>query len=128
MLDLYVRLNPVFSRIEKDASKSVIETMFILANISRQDGVVSLANQSLVKLNTFLKMSFRMLIDGLDPSVVKDVLKAVIISGGYTGSELLKRLLMAEGVLSIQMGESPEIIKLKLCAMLGEEYVIRMAK
>ena len=42
---------------------------------------------------------------------------------GHTGTPLLERLIIAEGVLAVQRGENPVILATRLGAMLGETYL-----
>ncbi len=64
--------------------------------------------------------------DGNDPKYIEAVLQSLITADDYTGAELLNRLLLLEGILAIQRGESPSQIAMRLGAMLGEKYLPRV--
>jgi hypothetical protein len=69
-----------------------------------------------------------MVVDAVEPRLVADVMQYTIIAGQYKGAALLERLLLAEGILSIQAGDNPRIIEYKLLSMLGEEYMERILR
>jgi hypothetical protein len=64
-----------------------------------------------------------LVVDGTDPELVADIGKTLIEADGHTGEALLSRLIMMEGILSVQAGENPRIIEIKLLSMLGERYL-----
>lgn len=61
-----------------------------------------------------------LIIDGTDPEHVKDILCISSVFSFKTGVELLKELIILEGVLSIQAGHNPRIIEEKLLSFLGD--------
>jgi hypothetical protein len=97
-----------------------------LATIARREGLLAL-EETVNKPGTdpFLKVAVNFIIDGIDSELVKEILKTIMETEQYTGFELLKNTIIIEGVLSVQAGENPILIRRKLPAFLGLDYVIK---
>ncbi len=61
------------------------------------------------------------MVDGVNPQVTREVLESYILSGDYSGKELLERCIILEGVAAIQKGLHPKVAKEFLLSFLGEE-------
>lgn len=125
MTELLLHLNCSFTQSEKQECVRFIKRIKSLANLARTYGILALEEEMESEESFFLKTGISLIVDGTDPVLVKTILQNLILSDKYTGAELLGRLILAEGVLSIQQGENPRIIGLKLASMLGEEFVRR---
>lgn len=123
MTELLLKLNCRFTNEDKEKCEPVIYKILELANLARTRGILALEIEVKQEPSIFLKTAIGMVVDGTDPVLVKQVLQNLILADEYSGSQLLERLLMAEGVLAVQRGENPQIISLKLSAMLGENYI-----
>lgn len=123
MTDLIIKLHCHFSMEEKETCVSVIYRVVELANLTRQQGVLALDAEMADEPDFFLKTAVQLVVDGTDPALVKQILQNLILADAYMGADLLRRLLTAEGVLSLQQGENPRIIGMKCAAMLGEKFV-----
>ena len=64
-----------------------------------------------------------MLIDGIEPESLRDILMNYSLCGGYKGKELLIRILIIEGILAIQQGVHTLILREKLSSFLGEDFI-----
>ncbi len=126
MLGLFYKLNCSFTESEKEECKPIIYKIINLVNIARQKGVLVLEMEMEQEQSLFLKTAIGLVVDGTDPALVKQILQNIILADKYVGSDLLSRLLIAEGILSVQQGENPRIIALKLSAMLGEKYILQI--
>jgi flagellar motor switch protein FliG len=94
-----------------------------MAEIARKEGVLALGQEA-SKPGTpfFLQKGILLIVDGLGPMMVAEILRSFIISSHYQGAELLKRIIMMNGVLSIAAGENPGRITEKLLALMGEQF------
>jgi hypothetical protein len=111
-----------FTRQEKEACLPIVDLMLECAETARKEGVLAL-EQWVTDKDPFLKFVILLIVDGTDPELVQDIGETLIDSGGHTGSELLSRMMMMEGCLSVQAGDNPRIIVSKLLAMLGEQFL-----
>jgi hypothetical protein len=68
-----------------------------------------------------LRKGLQLVLEGVQPSLVKTTLEYYILSGSYTGKDLLERCIIMEGVLAIQKGVNPQIIQELLLALFGEK-------
>lgn len=112
-----------FSKAEKDAMLPVIDIIMKCAETARREGVLALEECAQTQGNDFLAFAVALVVDGTDPMFVKALLETLISADGHTGSALLERIIITEGVLSIQAGDNPLLIETKLLACLGEDYL-----
>jgi len=118
--------NPVlgsFTKEDRDACLPIINTLLSCGDKARREGVLALEDFVVKQDNDFLTFATMLIVDGTDPDLVKAITETLISSGNHSGSALLERLIIAEGVLSVQAGENPRIIEMKLLSMLGESYL-----
>jgi hypothetical protein len=112
-----------FTDADKRECLPVVKTIIDLANLTRKEGVFALEH-AVSKPDTpfFLKKAVMLIVDATEPRLVQEILRNFIISSHYEGAELLKRIIMLEGSLSIQAGENPMIIGEKLLSLMGEQF------
>jgi len=115
-----------FSRADRESCVPVIDKMMEYACLAREKGTDALKEKARQESSVFLKNAFVLIVNGVNPELVKDVLSVMISSVGYTGSALLERMIMSEGALSIQAGDDPRIIKIKLACLLGEDFLAKV--
>lgn len=113
-----------FTPIEREKCLPIINQMIEIANLTRKEGVLALEEWAKKHDNSFLTFLVMMVCDGIDPEFVKGIGETLLDSGGYKGEELLSRMMMIEGMLSVQAGENPRILEMKLLSMLGEKYLM----
>ncbi|MCP5501634.1 MAG: hypothetical protein H7A25_17155 [Leptospiraceae bacterium] len=73
-------------------------------------------------LNRFFKKCFELVFDGIDAKNTYFILRNRILLNAYSGKELLHRILIAEGALGIQAGNSPRLIREKLISYLPDSF------
>lgn len=94
-----------------------------LAETARKEGVLALEDMAKTETDSFfIKKGIAMVCDGQDPAIVREVLSNFIWFSPYKGSELLIRMISMEGILAIQRGENPYILRDLLLSMLGEPF------
>ncbi len=98
----------------------MIEKLISIANKARREGIIAIENMTFD--NQFLKKGISQITQGTCPELVESILKRYIIAGDYDGLELLKRLIILDGVLLIQQRENPRRIYDVLIAWLGEDF------
>jgi hypothetical protein len=112
-----------FTAADKRECLPLIETIIKLANLARKEGVLAL-EEAAIRLDSLflLQKGLLLVVDGTDPSIIREILENFIISSHLQGAELLRQLMSLEGTLAIQAGENPRIIEEKLLSLLGEQF------
>ena len=109
----------------KEEKRECLDTLDKILEISRKahkKGLLSLEEDSYIIDNKFFKKSLELLLFGMEPLALREILENYIVVGNYIGKELLERVIILEGILSIQMGEYPWYIREKLNSYFGENY------
>jgi len=113
---------------EKNGMIKLIAEIIALSNVSRRRGLLAL-DEVVNKLSCdSLKAGIQMVVDGIDPDMIEDTLLKMVYTENYEGAELFKRLIIIEGVRSIQFGENSFIIKIRLFSMFGEKMLSEILK
>lgn len=110
------------SKKDKKRIVPVVGTLVRLAEKSRREGLLAVEDDISSMKSRFLRAGLRLVLNGYDPDIVSDILLTRIHAGGFSGRELLERMIMMEGALCIQQGYSPSVVKERLFAFLGEEF------
>jgi len=114
-----------FTPAQRDACLPIVSLMVECANVARTEGVLALEEWQAKQESKFLRFLVMLMVDGTDPELVKGMGKTLLESGGHEGEALLSRMMLLEGVLSVQWGEHPRYLEDKLLCMLGESYLIK---
>jgi hypothetical protein len=105
---------------EKRACMKTVSFLLNLAKKARTYGMLALAKEADETSSFLLRKGIQLATDGAKPEVVRSVLEFYILSGNYAGQELLERCLILEGVLAIQDGLHPKLLKELLLSFFGE--------
>ena len=141
MEDLILRLNVQFSDEEKQLCLPIARQMVHLAIVSVEGGILGLESEVLSNdsYSTLTKIGMNMILEPAGSERMKKFFQHVILSGGYKGTDLLERLLIAEGFLAIAPDDFrmpngswalgppsyhvPTVVAYHVGAILGEEYI-----
>jgi hypothetical protein len=107
---------------DKKECMKTVKTILDLSEKSRKYGLLALEEDLKAMNSFFMKKGIEFLTDGIDPQIIRTVLGTYLITGGYRGKELLERTAIMEGLLAIQSGENPMLIRERLAGLFGEEY------
>lgn len=128
MYDINIGQKLQCTNIEKKECLETLSKILEFSATSRKEGLLAL-DQEIEKLDSyFMRKSLMFITDGLDPESIRTILLNYIIVGDYKGKALLERILVLEGVLLIQAGEKPLIIKEKLSSYFGEDFIPEIEK
>ena len=106
---------------EKQQCMKLISDLINLSVMARRNGLLSLIQVAEESVFFLLKKGLQLVVDGVAPQVVRNVLENYIISGDFEGKALLERCIILEGVAAIQQGIHPKVIKELLLSFLGED-------
>ena len=134
-----------FTDAERESCLPLIETFVSLSNAVKLAGFTALGE----KANTtpyneviqagfsvledhaqqtddpFLKAGLLLIADGADTEYIIKILQQAIASEQQRlpGKQLLERLMILEGLLTVQKGLNPHLVKMILASMLGVKYM-----
>ena len=109
------------SQREKQQCMKLIADLVDLSVMARRNGLLSLIQVAEQRSSFLLSKGLQLVVDGVNPQVVRDIMENYIISGEYAGKELLERCIILEGVTAIQQGFHPKVTKEFLLSFLGED-------
>jgi len=105
--------------IEKRQCISLISKLVEISEKARREGLLGIEDILDTITNPLLIKGLELVIDGTDQKAVKDILLNYIYFGRAEGRILLEQCIICEGILAIQEGENPKIVREKLVAYLG---------
>ena len=109
------------SNIEKQECLKLVAELIALSKVARRNGLLSLVPFAEKSSSFLLRKGLHLVVDGVNPQVTREVLESYILSGDYSGRDLLERCIILEGVAAIQKGLHPKVAKEYLLSFLGEE-------
>lgn len=98
-----------------------------LARTARENGLLALDDVCAELQPGLLRLGVRLVVDGTEPEMVEEALRIALHAGGYEGVELVRRLVIVDGVLGIQAGANPTLVSTILSAYLGIEAALEAA-
>ena len=106
---------------EKRECLNLVSELIDLSKVARRNGLLSLVPYAENNSSFLLRKGLQLVVDGVNPQVTREILESYILSGDYSGKELLERCIVLEGVAAIQKGLHPKVAKEFLLSFLGEE-------
>ena len=106
---------------DKRQCLQLVVEIIALAAQARRDGLLALVKDADKCTHFLLRKGLQLLVDGVEHSVVKAVMAHHVMSRNFRGKDLLERCLIMEGVLAIQRGLNPKIIRELLLSFFDED-------
>lgn len=106
---------------EKRECMKLISDLINLSVMARRNGLLSLIQVAEASSSFLLNKGLQLVVDGVTPQVVRNVLESYILAGNFEGKALLERCIILEGVAAIQQGLHPKVTKEYLLSFLGEQ-------
>ncbi len=125
-MNIYERLT--CSHSDKKEALSILDKILELSDKAKCSGLLSLEQEIDAVQPEIFKKSIQMLIDGIEPESLREILMNYTLCGGYKGKELLIRIVIIEGILAIQQGVQPLILQEKLSSFFGEDFICDIQK
>jgi len=91
-----------------------------LAELVTKQGILSLENELTQIKDKFLNLGIQLIIDKVEPENIQDILDSDIYYNPSNGRELLKKIIIREGLLRIQAGDSPRNVLICTRVFLGK--------
>jgi hypothetical protein len=105
---------------EKRECFARVSEILSLAVKGRNFGLLSLGKEAEECSSFLLRKGLQLALDGVKNHTARNILELYILTGNYTGKELLDRCIILEGVLGILDGMHPKLLKEVLLSFLGE--------
>ena len=107
---------------DRDECFGIIATLLYYNKKGRHNGLSSLGAISRSIEDHFLKTGLELIYNGSPEEYIYNILMTYICSSRSTNAVLLRRLIILEGVLSINSKQSPEDLVLRTTSLLGDNY------
>ena len=105
---------------QKSQCIALVSQIVVMAKKAKRNGLLALVQEAEETNSFLLRKGLQLVLEGVQPALVKTTLEYYILSGSYTGKDLLERCIIMEGVLAIQNGINPQIIQELLISLFGE--------
>ncbi len=128
MLDFNIGPKIQCTNNEKKECLEVINNILVFSSIQRKYGLLQLQSEVEKFNSNFMRKALELVVQGVEANYIRTILQNYIIVGDYKGKALLERILITEGVLSIQAGENPLLIREKLSSYFGEDFIPEIDK
>jgi len=103
--------------------ESLVEIVLQLKNLSQlvtKQGLLALENELSSIKDPFLNLGVQLIIDRVEAENIKDILDSDIYYNESNGRELLKKVIIREGLLRLQAGDSPRNVLICTKIFLGK--------
>jgi flagellar motor component MotA len=107
----------------REDQESLVEIVLQLKNLSElvtKQGLLALENELSSINDPFLNLGVQLIIDRVESDNIKDILDSDIYYNESNGRELLKKVIIREGLLRMQAGDSPRNVLICTKIFLGK--------
>jgi len=91
-----------------------------LSEVVTKQGLLALENELMSIKDQFLNLGVQLIIDRVEPENIKDILDSDIYYNQSNGRELLKKIIIREGLLRVQAGDTPRNVLICTKIFLGK--------
>lgn len=91
-----------------------------LSELVTKQGVLALENELPQIKDPFFNLGVQLIIDKVEPANIQDILDSDIYYNHSNGRELLKKIIIREGLLRIQAGDTPRNVLICTKIFLGQ--------
>ncbi len=128
MLDLNIGQKIQCTTNEKRECLELLNSILEFSSITKKYGLLRLESEIEKFDSYFMRKALQLIVEGVEPNSIRTILRNYTIVGDYKGKALLERILITEGILSIQAGENPLLIREKLSSFFGEDFTPEIDK
>jgi len=125
-IQLFKIINETCTDADREECKADVYRMYGIAQTVRKAGLLYLEAEMEKEQNIYLKTGMLALIDGVGIEYFESLLRILLFADGYTGKDLLSRLIICQGLCFIRNGDNPRVILKMLSAILGEKYIVEI--
>ncbi len=118
--DLALAAKAACSREDQESLVPIVQLLRDLGEIAFKKGLLALEGELQQLKDPFLKLGIQLIVDKTDPENVQDILDSDIYYNESNGRELLKKIIIREGLLRIQAGDNARNILICTKIFLGK--------
>ena len=118
--DLALAAKAACSREDQESLVPLVKQLRDLGEIAFKRGLLALEGELLQIRDPFLKLGIQLIVDKTEPENVRDILDSDIYYNESNGRELLKKIIIREGLLRIQAGDNARNIMICTKIFLGK--------
>lgn len=118
--DLSLAAKAGCSEEDQESLVPIVEQLKALAETSSKAGILALENELSNIKDPFLNLGLQLIIDRVEQQNITDILDSDIYYNASNGRELLKKIIIREGLLRIQAGDTPRNVHICTKIFLGK--------
>ena len=118
--DLSLAAKAACSKEDQESLIPLVQKLKEMAEISGKSGILALENELSSISDPFLNLGVQLIIDRVEAQNITDILDSDIYYNESNGRELLKKIIIREGLLRIQAGDSPRNVLICTKIFLGK--------
>ena len=118
--DLALATKAACSKEDQETLVPLVLQLKKISTLVNKQGVLALENELAEIKDPFLNLGVQLIIDKVEPENIKDILDSDIYYNESNGRELLKKVLIREGLLRIQAGDTPRNVLICTKIFLGK--------
>jgi len=118
--DLALAAKAACSKEDQESLVEIVRQLKELSEMASKSGLLALENELMRIKDPFFNLGIQLIIDRVEPENVTAVLDSDIYYNESNGRELLKKIIIREGLLRIQAGDSPRNVEICTRIFLGK--------
>ena len=118
--DLSLAAKAACSKEDQESLVPLVKQLRDLGEIAFKRGLLALEGELMQIRDPFLKLGVQLIVDKTEPENVQDILDSDIYYNESNGRELLKKIIIREGLLRIQAGDNARNILICTKVFLGK--------
>lgn len=118
--DLALAAKAACSKEDQESLVPLVQQLRDLGEIAFKRGLLALEGELMQIRDPFLKLGVQLIVDKTEPENVQDILDSDIYYNESNGRELLKKIIIREGLLRIQAGDNARNILICTKIFLGK--------
>lgn len=117
--DLSLAAKASCSKEDQETLIPIVKQLKELSEVASKSGLLALENELSNIKDPFLNLGMQLIIDRVEAENVTDILDSDIYYNHSNGRELLKKIIIREGLLRIQAGDTPRNVEICTKIFLG---------
>ncbi|MCP3889701.1 MAG: hypothetical protein GY702_12625 [Desulfobulbaceae bacterium] len=118
--DLALAAKAACSQEDQESLVPLVLQLKRLSELGTKQGLLALENELFQIKDPFLNLGVQLIIDQVESENIKDILDSDIYYNLSNGRELIKKIIIREGLLRIQAGDTPRNVLICTKIFLGK--------
>ncbi len=118
--DLALAAKAACSKYDQETLVPLVQKLKKMSELSTKSGLLALESELADISDPFFNLGMQLIIDQVEPQILIDILDSDIYYNESNGRELLKKIIIREGLLRIQAGDTPRNVLICTKIFLGK--------